>query len=216
MNSDHQGASTLGLHFFGNMTASISHEIKNALAIINENAGLLGDLVLMAEKGRPLDPVRLATVSEKIRAQVQRADAIIRRLNRFAHSAHEPLVVTDIREILHFTSALTARLATMKEVRIVVAEGEPVQGRAHPFVLENLLWLCLSSIFSRTKGNQTITLSVADAGETVVVTMDCQGEAMPVEEQARIEKEAQALVDTLKATVDFGTNDGTIRIIIGK
>jgi hypothetical protein len=32
-----------GLQFFGKMTASISHEIKNVLAIINENAGLLED-----------------------------------------------------------------------------------------------------------------------------------------------------------------------------
>ena len=32
-----------GFQFFGKMSASISHEIKNALAIINENAGLLED-----------------------------------------------------------------------------------------------------------------------------------------------------------------------------
>ena len=40
-----------GLQFFGKMTASISHEIKNVLAIINENAGLLEDLALMADRG---------------------------------------------------------------------------------------------------------------------------------------------------------------------
>ena len=32
-----------GLQFFGKMTASISHEIKNVMAIINESAGLLDD-----------------------------------------------------------------------------------------------------------------------------------------------------------------------------
>ena len=31
-------ANTLGLLFCGTMTASMSHEIKNALAIVNENA----------------------------------------------------------------------------------------------------------------------------------------------------------------------------------
>ena len=32
-----------GLQFFGKVSASISHELKNVLAIINENAGLLED-----------------------------------------------------------------------------------------------------------------------------------------------------------------------------
>ena len=35
-----------GIQFFGKMAASISHEIKNVLAIINENAGLLEDICL--------------------------------------------------------------------------------------------------------------------------------------------------------------------------
>jgi len=54
------------LKFFGKMTASISHELKNVLAIINENAGLLEDLCAMAEKGRPVDPVRIKPCPEKL------------------------------------------------------------------------------------------------------------------------------------------------------
>ena len=42
-------AAETGLQFFGKMTASISHEIKNVLAIINENAGLLEDLALLSD-----------------------------------------------------------------------------------------------------------------------------------------------------------------------
>lgn len=216
MKDTREGTSTLGLHFFGRMTASISHEIKNALAIINENAGLMGDLILMAEKGRPLDPARLNTVSEKIRAQVQRADAIIRRLNRFAHSAHEPHTVADLREILHFTSALTARLAAMKEISILVEEGAPVPAKAHPFVLENLLWLCLASSFNHAQSSKTIRLSVSEGDEAFAVTLDNQGEALPAEERARIVDEAQALLDSLGATLDFDTQTATIRIALGK
>jgi hypothetical protein len=33
-----------GLQFFGKISASVSHEIKNVLAVIGENAGLLEDL----------------------------------------------------------------------------------------------------------------------------------------------------------------------------
>ena len=58
MSANRDSASELGLDFFGNMTASISHELKNALAIVNENAGLLGDLRL----SRSADLERLVDV----------------------------------------------------------------------------------------------------------------------------------------------------------
>ena len=48
-----------GLQFFGEITASNSHEIKNILAIINENAGLLEDLALMYDRGAQIEPQRL-------------------------------------------------------------------------------------------------------------------------------------------------------------
>ena len=54
-----------GLKFFGKMSATISHEINNALAIINENAGLLQDFTLMAGKRVPIDLDRLHTLGGK-------------------------------------------------------------------------------------------------------------------------------------------------------
>ena len=79
MNPTVDAANTLGLQFSGSMTASISHELKNVLAIVNENGGLLGDLAMLVAKGRPLDPERLKTISGNIHRQVQRADVIIKR-----------------------------------------------------------------------------------------------------------------------------------------
>ncbi|MBW2430934.1 MAG: sensor histidine kinase, partial [Deltaproteobacteria bacterium] len=48
-----------GLQFFSQISASISHEIKNVLAIINENAGLMEDFTLMEDRGIPIDAARL-------------------------------------------------------------------------------------------------------------------------------------------------------------
>ena len=61
----------IGLQFFGKMTASISHEIKNVLAIINENAGLLEDLALLAGRGAAIDPQRLTNMSQAVMKQVK-------------------------------------------------------------------------------------------------------------------------------------------------
>ena len=58
--------------FFGQATASATHEINNVLAIINEYAGLLGDLAAGAEAGRPLDPARLTKTAGSILRQIKR------------------------------------------------------------------------------------------------------------------------------------------------
>lgn len=205
-------ADSQGLHFFGVMTASISHELKNALAIINENAGLLGDLALLAEKGRPLEPERLKVQAERIRQQVRRADDIIRRLNRFAHSAHEGPTGTDIYEVLEFTLALAARLAAMKSVSLTVQGGPPLQLEVRLFQLGNLLWLYLQQVLAVVPdGPSGVVFAASDAGEAVMVSLRC--DKVPATAiVAAVEQEGQPLLMTLGATVHLETDTLLLRI----
>jgi signal transduction histidine kinase len=73
MTDDSHALAIEGIRFFGEISASISHEIKNVLAIINENAGLLQDMIMMNEKGLPLNPERLSKLAHSISGQVARA-----------------------------------------------------------------------------------------------------------------------------------------------
>ncbi len=133
-----------GLQFFVKISASISHEIKNVLAIINENAGLLEDFTLMADQGMPIDPARLKTLSATILKQVNRADGIINNMNRFAHSIDKTVTTVDLNEIIELFIALTGRFVAMRCVSIEPKLSEiPVKIRTSPFFLMNLLWLCL-------------------------------------------------------------------------
>jgi len=133
-----------GLQFFGKMTASISHEIKNVLAIINENAGLLEDLVLMADRGAAIEPQRLKNMSQTVMQQVSRADAIAKNMNRLAHSVDESINTIDLNDILELLVALSHRFASTRGVAVqpILNEG-PLTLRTAPFFLMNLLWLCL-------------------------------------------------------------------------
>ncbi|MGA6927645.1 MAG: hypothetical protein WBY88_18290, partial [Desulfosarcina sp.] len=70
MTDEPQALAIEGVRFFGEMSASISHEIKNVLAIIHENAGLLQDLLMMSEKGLPLSSERLSRLAQSILRQV--------------------------------------------------------------------------------------------------------------------------------------------------
>ncbi len=214
MDSTVDAASTLGLQFSGSMTASISHELKNVLAIVNENGGLLGDLAMLVAKGRPLDPERLKTISGNIHRQVQRADVIIKRLNRFAHSAHEQASSQDIREVLAFTAALAARLATMKGVTFAVVPGDPVQVEVRPFALENLLWLCLKHLLAVTEGDRTVEMDAAESGGRVILTLRL-GQGLPVTEiAARAAAEGQPLLAALGAEVRADAPAGVLQVTL--
>ena len=209
-------ANTLGLLFFGTMTASMSHEIKNALAIVNENAGLLEDLLLLAEKGRPLSPERLKTLAADIHRQVQRADGIVGRLNRFAHSAGQPVITTDTGEIFDFTTALAARVATMKGVTITVAPGPPVELQVRPFVVENLIWICLENFFPVSAGNQTVQLGAENADSHVAIGLQFD-QGVPVDEIGKqVTQKAQPLLVTLQAEMRVDAERSVIRLTLPK
>ena len=148
-----------GLQFFGKMSATISHEINNALAIINENAGLLQDFTLMADKGIPLDPKRLNSLAGKIIQQIRRAEGIVRNMNRFAHSVDESSKNVNLSDIVEFVAALSGRFASMRGVTVAPKPtAVPVTITTNPFFLENLIWLCLDFAMDAAGEGNTIDI----------------------------------------------------------
>ena len=157
-----------GFKFIGKMNASISHEIKNVLAIINENAGLLEDLAVMTEKGMTIDVERLKALARKTRKQVKRADTIITKMNDFAHSVDESKEKVNIGEILVFMAALSERLAAMRGVKIrVVPPERPITITTNPFLLENIIWLCLDFAMDVAGKGKTVELDTEEAGKSI-------------------------------------------------
>jgi len=120
MNQGKGSAGQAGVRFFSKMSASISHDIKNVLAVINENAGLLDDLCLMVARGKPLNSDRVKRLDGDIQEQVRRGDQIVTIMNRFAHSADSESMPVDLGERLYLLEALSQRAATMRGVRLEV------------------------------------------------------------------------------------------------
>jgi len=158
------------LKFFGKITASVSHELKNVLAIINENAGLLEDLCAMAEKGRPVDPVRIKTVSGKIIKQVRRGDDIIIGLNSFAHSADESVCDIDLCEGIKLVSGLSGRIAVMRGISLATDQiSDPVIINTNPFLLETLVWLFLDFAMDAAGEGKTVSITAEKQHANVIV-----------------------------------------------
>ncbi len=151
----------IGLQFFGKMTASISHEIKNVMAIINESAGLLEDYGMMADKGIPIDPEKLKVVSGRVSKQIHRAEGIIRNMNSLAHSVDESLKSVELGETLKLSIGLAQRLADMKSVKLdLQPPRDIVTIITSPFHLLNILWQVLDFAMGASGEGKTVKFTV--------------------------------------------------------
>ncbi len=204
-----------GLQFFGKMTASISHEIKNVLAIINEDAGLLEDLASLAEKGRPLEIGRVKVLATKMKAQIKRGDEIVKRMNRFAHSIDETYQVVDLDEILTLMVSLAERPSLMREI---VLEKEPHRGRVtvrtNPFILENLIWLCLDFGMAGAGGSKALVLGCEARENGGRIRIKGLRGLHGVPEEAFPREEHKALMRALKGDLAVDTEAGEVVLVL--
>lgn len=202
-----------GLQFFGKMTASISHEIKNVLAIINENAGLLDDLALMADRGAPVDPQRLKNMSQMVMKQVGRADAITKNMNRLAHSVDESIKTIDLNDIMELLAALSNRFTSMRGVTVEPKPNEgPVMLRTFPFFLMNLLWLCLDFTMDAVDEDKIVELVTQKTETGIQVFFKGLGEGAGASLKPFPAGPEKGLCDLLEAELEV--NAGNREIVI--
>ncbi len=200
-----------GLQFYGKTAASLSHEMKNALAIINEHAGLLEDFARMAEAGTPMDPGRLKSLAGKVLKQIRRADGIVTTMNRFAHSVDEPIKDVDLGEIVEFVVTLSRRLASMRGVTLEPKRvTSPIRITTNPFFLQNLVSLCVDFAMAAAGGGKTVGLVAEETenGARVRLT-DLEGlEEVPADTfPAAREK---LLLEALRAQLAVDIEDGQL------
>jgi signal transduction histidine kinase len=148
------------LKFSGNITASLSHELNNAFAIINEHSGLLDDILEGAKHGVPIDEKKLHRISNKVSAQVERGKELIKRLNRFAHSTDNPAADIDINEMLRAIVTLTQRLAGLKGLTIGF---DPPDSEIHftgnPFYFQQAIFICFEMFMASSEASRSIQVA---------------------------------------------------------
>lgn len=162
--------------FMGKVTASLSHEIKNTLAIINESAGLMGDLL---RKDAPEDwpsYSRLTDLLVSIEEQVQRSADIVKRLNQFAHSMDKSLVDLDLNETVKQTVTLAQRFATLRRVNLETQlESRPLHLQSDPFRLLYVIFGLIERGINCSPKEAQVTVKTERSGEMFQVTVTDRG-----------------------------------------
>jgi C4-dicarboxylate-specific signal transduction histidine kinase len=197
--------------FMGKVTASLSHEIKNTLAIINESAGLLGDLL---RKDAPEDwPFysRFSDLLASIEEQVQRSADIVKRLNQFAHSMDKPLADLDLNETVRQTVILAQRFATLRRVTLdTQLASKPLHLQSDPFRLLYVIFGFIERAINCSPKEAQVTVETERSGEMFEVTVIDRGtvdadqiktrvSASPSAEGEEGESDLAILVQTMKA-----------------
>jgi light-regulated signal transduction histidine kinase (bacteriophytochrome) len=166
MNANETAPQETGLQFFGKLSASVSHDLKNVLSIINEKAGLLEDFCHMARQGMAIDMDRIDAVTAQVKGQVERADQIIRCFNRFAHSTDHPVAPMDLGESVATLVQLAQRLLAQMEVAADVQPAKtPVVIITRPLMAQELIWAGIQWVAGRLGAKKEITIATDRAGE---------------------------------------------------
>ena len=170
----------------GRMAAGVAHEINNPLAIINEKAGLLKDLLTANDK--PPEPDHLLESVEGVIRSVDRCSVITHRLLGFAKRidpATTRIVVAPlIEEVLSFQEkeadyrSITINLDIADDLPIIESDRGQLQQ-----VFLNILANAFAAVADG--GRIDITARVADES-TVAVTISDNGDGIPEEHIGRI------------------------------
>ncbi len=206
-----------GFHFFGTMSASISHEIKNVLAIINENAGLLEDFSLLAQRGIPLDPQRLLGVSRAICTQVKRADRITQNMKRFAQSTDHTLAGVPLADMLILALGLSARFAEMRGITLeLITVADPMRITTNPFFLQNLLWRCLDFAMDVAGPDKTVCLEALGEDEKRLIRFSGLKDLEEKKREFLSYKRGKALLAALQGDIKFHDESGRFDLVLPK
>jgi C4-dicarboxylate-specific signal transduction histidine kinase len=164
--------------FMGRMTAGVTHELKNVLAIIKESAGLIEDILAMNKGAGLAHEDRVVRVLSNIRQQVDRGVDLSSRLNAFAHSPDEISAGVDLNTVVDLVVSLCQRFARLKAV-VLVAKTQPQEVIlvTDPLKLQMLLVGAIDLLLQVVPSGSTMSLEPSDRGAgTVAVVFSSNGE----------------------------------------
>jgi signal transduction histidine kinase len=166
----------LEIAFLGKITASMTHEIANSLAIILESAGLLSDILNLSQEGDFPHREKFQRVLGNINDQVKRGVDISNRLNQFAHSMDEPLAAVNVPELLARVVLLMRRLAKHRGIELTAeAKEAELAIRSDPFRLQLVLAAVIENLTEAMEGEGSITLQLQGAPPEVTILLAALG-----------------------------------------
>lgn len=193
--------------FVGQVTASVTHELQNILAIIKENSGLMEDLLLIHRSAEPELAERLSKSISSILSQVSRGVELTSDLNYFSHTTdyQESEVYPDelIRKLIVIAGRLIARTNT--DVEFAPSDTQPVI-RTDPVMFQQLVFSCLECIIMSIPDETSIMVTLLEVRCGIEISFVCQTTRKPVNEFSELIQNSPLWEDIESLCMRLGAN----------
>jgi C4-dicarboxylate-specific signal transduction histidine kinase len=169
--------------FFGKITAAITHEIKNVLAIIQESSGLMEDILAVTPDETFTHKDKFSTSLNRIFNQIERGVDITTRLNKFAHSPDHSPANVDLNEVSEQMVLLASRFTRLKNV---VLKADPHDTsmiiKTHPVALEMAIFESIEILLNALSSGGKITLSPRKIQNKCILGIGYENTILPKED----------------------------------
>jgi signal transduction histidine kinase len=182
----HKVEYTNKLTSIGRLAAGVAHEINNPLAIINENTGLLKDLISRQEG---LDRrERLLSLLNSVLKSVDRCKKVTHRLLGFARQMHVEHEDIDVPSLLKEVVEFLGKEAEYRDIRVAIdIQGEIPTIESDRGQLQQVFLNLLNNAVSAVRDGGHVDIEIArrdDAWVSVIVADD--GIGIPKQNLQRI------------------------------
>jgi len=167
------------LSSIGRLAAGVAHEINNPLAIINEKAGLMNDLLDFSDNFENRN--RFTDLTSDIIGSVERCRVITHRLLGFAKRIDIKIEPLNVNEIVREVAGFIEKEAMYKKIDIWLDLPEPVNLIASDRgQIQQVLLNLLTNAVAAVSENGIITVATVNTGaEGVEFIVGDNGEGIP-------------------------------------
>jgi signal transduction histidine kinase len=204
------------LQYFGTMLPLVSHEAKNILAVIKENAGLMDDYLMMAQNGKPLNVERLSSLPAAITKQVGRLNALITDVRQTAAEIDTDTQSICLIQHARQVSELLSKKAATRSIQLqVCAQEETIPIRTRPVLLRHMIWRCLDYAIRVSQKGQPIELTLEKRAQNGVVLISGIDGLEPGSDTGIMpDEQRQTVLAALNSELTINDNERTMMLKI--
>jgi signal transduction histidine kinase len=198
------------LQFFGKIVAATTHEINNVLSIVNENTGLLADLLAAGgEKG--VSSEKIDSINESINKHLDRGKEIIKNLNLFAHSVDQEVSGIDLEDVVENMMLLSQRYARQKKASFKPEHPEgKISLQTDAFLLRLAIFTCFSSYLSGCGPGYEVTVRTGKQDRSAVIAFS----GPEIKDEADKREILSQVMEKLGGSFEFEPSQGHIKLVI--